>query len=221
MLEQASGLAFLAALTPAAVLVTAMYLGSASPRKTSLSYLAGAVAMSTLIGVIVVLALHSGHLNHPQQRTPRYGLRLGLGVVALAAGIIIARRKAKPTRSARKKPGLMSRLTARPSPLTAFITGLVIFAPSVTFIAAVQVVASAKASYAAIAGALALIVAIYVLSVWVPFALYLIAPDTTTRKLRAFDGWLHAHRHTLLVGGLVVAGVILILNGALGLTGVV
>jgi hypothetical protein len=221
VLEQASGLAFLAALTPTAIVVAAVYLGSASPRKTSLFYLAGAVVMSTLIGVIVVLALHSGHLSHPQQRTPRYGLRLGLGVVALAAGIINARRKAKPTLSATKKPGLMSRLMARPSPLTAFITGLLIFAPSVTFIAAVQVVATAQAGDAAIAGALALIVAIYVLGVWAPFALYLIAPDATTRKLKAFDGWLRAHRHTLLVGGLMLAGLILILNGTLGLARVV
>jgi hypothetical protein len=133
----------------------------------------------------------------------------------------MARRQAKPTGSATKKPGFMSRLMARPSPLTAFITGLLIFAPSVTFIAAVQVIATAKASDAAIAGALALIVAIYVLGVWVPYALYLIAPDTTTRKLKAFDNWLRAHRRTLLVGGLAVAGVILILNGTLGLAGVV
>jgi Sap, sulfolipid-1-addressing protein len=221
--EQAVGLAFLAALTPAAALVAGAYLGSASPRRTSLFYLAGAVVMSLVIGVVVVVALHAGHLNHPHQRAPRYGLRLGLGIVALVAGLVLARRRPRPSGRAKneKKPGLMSRLIARPSPLTAFVTGLVIFAPSVTFIAAAQVIATAKASDVAIAGALALIVAIDVLGVWVPFVLYLIAPDLTTRKLKAFDQWLAAHQHVLLVGGLTVAGVILTLNGILGLAGVV
>jgi hypothetical protein len=59
-----------------------------------------------------------------------------------------------------------------------------------------------------------------VLGVWVPFVLYLIAPDLTTRKLKAFDQWLTAHKHVLLVGGLTVAGVILTLNGILGLANV-
>src|SRR5271165_3530519 len=128
VLAQAAGLAFLAALTPTAVLVAAVYLGSATPRKTSFFYLAGAVGMSVVMGVIVIVALHAGHLNHPHQRTPRYGLRLGLGVVALAGSVVMARRKPKPPANAQKKPGLMTRLIARPSPLTAFVTGLIIFA---------------------------------------------------------------------------------------------
>jgi Sap, sulfolipid-1-addressing protein len=227
MLAQAAGLAFLAALTPTAVLIAAVYLGSSSPRTTSMFYLLGAVVMCVVMGVIVIVALHAGHLNHPHQRTPRYGVRLGLGVVALAAGVVMARRTPKPPggtgekKQKQKKPGLTSRLLTRPSPLTAFVMGLIIFAPSVTFIAAVQVIATAKASDAAIAGSLALVVAIDVLGVWVPFAFYLIAPDLTTRKLQAIDHWLSAHKRVLIVGGLLVAGVILTLNGSLGLAGVV
>lgn len=69
----------------------------------------------------------------------------------------------------------MARLIARPSPLTAFVTGLLIFTPSVTFIAAIQVIATAQSSDARIAAALA-VVAIYLLSVWVPYLLYLHRP---------------------------------------------
>ncbi|MGO8959340.1 MAG: GAP family protein [Streptosporangiaceae bacterium] len=221
MLVEAAGLAFLAALTPTVVLIAAAYLGSATPRRTSLFYLAGAVVMSVVIGVIVIVALHTGHLSQPRQRTPRYGLRLGLGIVAAAASIVMARRHPKPAGAAKKKPGPMARLMERPSPLTAFLTGLIIFAPSVTFIAAVQVIATSKASDPVIAGSLALIVAIDVLGVWVPYVLYLIAPDLTTRKLKAFDHWLAAHKQVLLVGGLAVAGLILTLNGILGLAGAV
>jgi hypothetical protein len=221
VLGQAVGLAFLAALSsPTALLVAAVYLGSASPRKTSLFYLAGAVLMSAVIGVIVILALRAGGLNLPHDRTPRYGLRLGLGVAALAIGVVIARRKPKPPRGDRK-PGLMSRLIARPSPVTAFTTGLLIFTPSVAFIAALQVIATAQTSDALIAGGLALVVAIDVLGVWVPYLLYLIAPEPTTRRLKAIDNWLRAHGRALLLGGLAAAGVFLILNGVLGLTGTI
>jgi hypothetical protein len=41
-----------------------------------LFYLAGAIVMSVVMGVIVILALHAGHLNHPHQRTP--GMACGL-----------------------------------------------------------------------------------------------------------------------------------------------
>ncbi len=220
MLAQAAGFAFLAALSPTAMLIAAVYLGSARPRRTALFYLAGAIVMCVAAGVVIIVVLHAGHLNLPHQRSPRYGLRLGLGVVALAAAVVVARRGARPRGSDQKK-GLMSRLVARPSPLTAFTAGLLIFSPSVTFIAAIQVIATAKASDLLIATGLALVVAIDVLGVLLPFVLYLIAPAPTTRRLRAFDHWLHAHGHVLILGGLAVAGVVLLLDGMLGLAGAI
>jgi hypothetical protein len=41
MLAEAAGFAFLAALSPTALLIAAIYLGSARPRRTVLCYLAG------------------------------------------------------------------------------------------------------------------------------------------------------------------------------------
>jgi hypothetical protein len=43
----------------------------------------------------------------------------------------------------------------------------------------------------------------------------------TTRTLIAFDSWLRAHQRILVIVGLVAGGVILILNGSLGLTGAI
>ena len=57
MLLQAAGFAFLAALSPTALLITATYLGSARPRFTALCYLAGAVFMSTLMAAVVLLVV--------------------------------------------------------------------------------------------------------------------------------------------------------------------
>ena len=85
MLLQAAGFAVLAGLSPTALLITAIYLGSARPRTTALCYLAGAVLISTVMGIAVLLLLRYGHFQLPGHRTPRYGLR-----IVLVVGLIIA-----------------------------------------------------------------------------------------------------------------------------------
>jgi hypothetical protein len=217
VIGEAAGFAVLSALSPAALLAAAVYLSSANPRKTLLIYLAGAVTMTVVLGVVLLVVIHAGGLNQPRQRQPRYGVRLGLGVIALTASLAISRRKPKPARPD-KKPGLINRLMTHPSPITAFVVGLLLFAPSVSFIAAVQVIATAKASDATTALALALVILIDVMFIWLPLGLYIAAPDATTRTLNAVNAWLRAHSHRLTVVLLAVAGVVLIGNGIYGLT---
>ena len=69
MLLQAAGFAVLAALSPTALLITAIYLGSARPRTTALAYLGGAVLMSTVMGIVVLLALRAGHFQYRNHQT--------------------------------------------------------------------------------------------------------------------------------------------------------
>ncbi len=250
MLAQAAGFAVLAALSPTALLITAIYLGSARPRTTALCYLAGAVLISTVMGIAVLLLLRSGHFQLPGHRTPRYGLRLGLGLLILAAIAVVARRKprllglsgqsARPGQSGNpghpgqpgqgRQPGqparqgqpgqgkgIVSRLVSSPSPLTAAVVGMLVFLPAVTFIAAIQVIATARAGVPLSALGLVIVIAINVAFIWLPFLAYLAAPDLTTRKLTAFNASLRAHGRILLMLALLVAGAILVVNGLLGL----
>jgi hypothetical protein len=168
------------------------------------------------LGIILLVVIHAGGLNHPHQRQPRYGLRLGLGVIALAASLLVAQRKPKPPAPG-KKPGLITRLTHHPAPIGAFVVGLLLFAPSVSFVAAVQVIATAKASDATTALALALVVLIDVMFIWLPLGLCLAAPDATTTTLQAVNAWIQAHSHLLTVVVLAVVGVLLVGNGIYGL----
>ncbi|MBV9382760.1 MAG: GAP family protein [Streptosporangiaceae bacterium] len=217
MLVQAAGFALLAALSPTALLVVAVFLGSDRPRQTGAYYLAGAVLMSVATGVIILVALRGGGLARPSQHEPRYGLRLGLGILALAGGAFMAVRGPKPPDPAKPQKGIVSRLVAAPGPRSAFAAGLLVFAPGVTFIAAVQVVATAKASVPLEAIGLAIVVVLNVILVWLPILAHLIAPERTGRALTAFNGWLRAHGHTIVVVVLVAAGVILTVNGLTGL----
>jgi Sap, sulfolipid-1-addressing protein len=217
MLLQAAGFAVLAALSPTALLITAIYLGSARPRTTALCYLAGAVLISTVMGAAVLLLLRYGHFQLPGHRAPRYGLRLGLGLLILAAGAVVARRQPRLPGPGQPGKGIVSRLVSSPAPMTAFVAGVFIFMPAVTFIAAIQVIATARAGAALSALGLVMVIVINVAFVWLPFVAYLAAPGPTTRTLAAFNAWLRTHGRILLILALLVAGAVLTVNGLLGL----
>lgn len=221
MLGQAAGFAVLAAVSPTALLVMAVFLGSANPRSTALMYVTGAVIMTVAMAVVLLLVLRATGLNQPREHDPRYGLRLGLGVIALAGAAYMGRRKRPPPAPSdgeARRPGLIARLTASPSPRTAFVLGLLLFAPSATFIAAVQVIATANAGVPVTAAAVLIVVILTVLIVWLPLLTYLAFPETTTRVLQAANDWLRTHGRLLVIGALWIAGTVLVVNGALGLT---
>jgi hypothetical protein len=220
VLLQAAGFALLAAISPTALLVMAVWLSSANPRRMAMLYVTGAVIMTVAMAVAVAVVIRFAGLNLAHRHDPRYGVRLGLGVLALAtAGIVLARKR--PRQDAGKEhKGFVARLISQPSPRAAFASGVLLFAPGATFIAAVQVVATSDASVAVIVLALVLVVAITAVVVWLPLVGYLAAPDATTRRLAALNGWLRIHGKTLVIYALGVAGVVLIVDGALGLSGV-
>jgi hypothetical protein len=132
-------------------------------------------------------------------------------------GAVVARRRPRPPDPSRPGRGIVARLLASPAPGTAIAAGLVIFTPALTFIAAIQVVATAQAGPALSAVGLILIIVIYVASIWLPFLAYLVAPELTSRKLTAFNAGLVAHGRAILVIGLMVAGAALAADGVFGL----
>ena len=129
MYEQAAGFAILAAISPAALLVMAVFLASANPRSTALIYVVTAMLMTVAMAVAVLLILRATGLEQPRQREPRYDLRLGLGILTLIVAAVIGRRRPPPEAMKKKKKkkkgqGLINRLTARPGPLTAVAAGI-------------------------------------------------------------------------------------------------
>ena len=198
MFEQAAGLAVVAACYPPAMLIAALYLASVRPGRMTALYVIGGAVIVSVVGTAALLAIRDAGLSLHSQHHTRYGLRLALGVVALVAAVLIYRRKPRrPDPANPGKPGipgrpkgrrLVDRLSGDPTPRTAFIVGVVMFGPSLTFIAAVQVVATAKASVTATVGAMVMIIVITLAFAWIPLVAYLIAPEFTARKLGAFRG---------------------------------
>ena len=218
MFEQAAGLAVVAAFYPPAILIVALYLASVRPGRTTALFVIGGAVIVTVVGAAVLLAIRDAGLSLHSQHQTRYGLRLVLGVVALVAAVLIYRRKPRQRDPAKpKKRSLIDRLSAEPRPKTAFIAGILMFGPSMTFIAAVQVVATAKASVAATVGAMAMIIVITLAFAWIPLLAYLIAPDRTVARLRGFEGWLRRHGKHVLVGSVGLIGILLVAEGIAGI----
>ena len=221
MLAQATGFAFLAAISPTALLVMAVFLGSAEPRRNAFMYTGGAVVVTVTTAVAALFVLRAAHLELPSRRAARYDLRLALGVLALAAAALLTwRRRSAPDRAARAGRNLVSRLTAQPSPRTAFTAGLIVFAPSLTFLAAVQVVATANISPLLTVVSLLVVVTVCLLLAWLPLLGYLAAPGKATDTLARCNRWVRAHGWEVTVWVLVACGLALVVNGALGLAGV-
>jgi hypothetical protein len=217
MLVQAVGYALLGAISPTALVVSAVFLGSENPRRAALFFLFGAGLVTVVTAVVLFLVLRAGGLSHPSEREPRYDLRLGLGVLALGVSLLLALRKPRPP-DPDKKPNLVMRMAARPGPRAAFAVGVLVFTPSITFVAAVQVIATSNADTALVIVGLTLVAAIDAMFAWLPLLLFMAAPEATTRRLKDLDRWLHSHGRQLLVVAAAIAGLALVADGIAGLT---
>jgi hypothetical protein len=223
VIAEAAGFALLASISPTALVVMAVFLGSPSPRTMATTFAAGAIAMTVTAGVASLFILRAVGLNLSVNHDPRYWLRLGLGVLALASAIFVSRRgrPAGPTPPGPDQPGgVVSRLVAKTTPRAAFYAGLILFAPSATFLAAVQVIASANTGLLVTLTGMLIVIALSAVAAWLPLLAYLAAPDATTDRLKAVNEWLRTQGRALAVAALAIAGLALVANGALGLAGV-
>jgi hypothetical protein len=91
------------------------------------------------------------------------------------------------------------------------------FGPSLTFLAAVQVVATATASVVATIGAMIMIVVLTLAFAWLPLLAFLLAPERTTRTLKSFDVWLKRNGKPVMVAAIAIIGLALIAQGISGL----
>ncbi len=99
MLFQAAGFALLAAISTAALLVMAVFLSSTEPRRIAVNYTLGAFVMTVVTAIAALVIIRSAGLNLSRGHDPRYGLRLGLGVLALASAVVLYLRQRAASRN--------------------------------------------------------------------------------------------------------------------------
>lgn len=177
-------------------------------------FLAGAAICTLAIGFAVVFALHGAGLGQQGQQSPRYGLRLGIGVAFVAAAVILARRPPRPKKQGESK---VTRAAQKGGLIAALIAGIVLYLPSPSYLSALQVVGSSKLSTASTAAWVIIVVAITLITIWVPTLVIVLAPGWSKPKLAALNSWLSRNSRTLLIVVLLVLGVWQIIDGIVGL----
>ncbi len=216
MPTQAIPLALLASLYPFGLAALLVLLNASRPRARSAVFLLGGALCLLAVGLLFVFVLRDAGLNQSSSSSERYGLRLGFGVLFLVAAWILAHRPPKP-----KKPdGELSRTSRAVSGsglLAVFGLGVVMYTPSPTYIAALDVVGGTKMSASATVFWVVITVVLVLITIEIPILLYFLAPGWTVPKLQALTTWLNRNGRTLLVYVLAVLGIWQVIDGVVGL----
>jgi Sap-like sulfolipid-1-addressing protein len=202
-LAAAIPLALVAGFSPTAVAVLIFYLGGEAPRRTLFAFLTGAAITTGLVAAAGIVILQGTGTVPRRHRSPSAALDLLLGAAMLVLAAVLARRPPR-TRPPKQR---------RRDPRGAFLLGLLLYTPSLFYLAALKQIADADARVVATAVSTLIVVALVLVSVEVPIALYLLAPDRTMRQLGALNGWMRRHSRTALVGAAAAAGVYLVVRG--------
>src|ERR1700742_327772 len=96
MPTQAIPLALVSSLYPFGLVALLLLLSATRPRARSAVFLLGAAVCLLTVGFLFVFVLRGAGLNQGSNGTPRYGLRLGLGVLFLIGARVLAHRPPRP-----------------------------------------------------------------------------------------------------------------------------
>jgi arginine exporter protein ArgO len=214
MPTQAIPLALTASLYPFGLAVLLLLAEAERYKGRVMVFLAGAAICTLAIGFAVVFALHGAGLGQQGEQSPRYGLRIGIGVAFVAVAVILARRPPKPKKSGESK---VTRAAQKGGLIAVLAAGVLLYLPSPTYLSALQVVGSTKLSTAATVGWVFVVVAITLITIWVPALIIVLAPGWSKPKLAALNSWLSRNSRTLLIAVLAVLGTWQIIDGIIGL----
>lgn len=211
---QAIPIALAASLYPLGIAALLVLTEAVRARPKVAVFLAGTLACTLPTGFVVVFALHGIGLDQDSRQSASDGLRLAIGVGLVVAALVIARRSPRP----RDKPSRAVTLAREGGLAGVLVASIVLYVvPSPVYLAALEVVGTAKLDTAAKVAWVFLVVALVLITVEVPVLLFLLAPEQTVPRLQALDAWLGRHTRTLLAGVLGVIGLWAFIDGLVGL----
>jgi hypothetical protein len=223
-------LSLLAMFNPTLLAAVTLMLLTENPKRLMLGYLLGAYTASITIGLAIVFALHdSGAVSTSKQTIgPVEDLVIG-GLLLLVAFVLGTdrdqplrerrerRKEAKQAKDGEKKEPLPMRLLGRGSPRIAFVVGLLLSFPGVSYLTGLSHID--KLGAAAVPTAL-LVVAfclIQQLFLEVPLIGYTLRPKEAQGAVDGFRAWLARNGRRAGIYVAVVLGALLIVRGIAGL----
>src|SRR5947199_97764 len=215
-------LAFLSALNPKLLALDLLLIENRRPRAMFLCLLLGGMAVALTIGLLDVLVFRADAIKH--QGTVSAGTDLAMGLLLLAAGGLLGRRKA-PVRAGgaqpgkpEKKDGWAQRVLAEPRLGLAMLVGALIGIPGASYLTALHNLVTGKSSTATQVIAVAVFVLIDFLLIIIPFAFLELRPEATKVLLKHGQDWLLGHALRLMTAIALLLGAYLAVSGLVRLS---
>jgi hypothetical protein len=224
-------LSLLAMFNPTLLAAVTLMLLTENPKRLMLGYLLGAYTASITIGLAIVFALHDSGAVSTSKQTIGPVEDLVIGALLLLVAYVLATDRARPLRERRekrklakqsknggeKKEPLPMRLLGRGSPRIAFVVGLLLSFPGVSYLTGLSHIDKLGAGVAPTVLLVIGFCLIQQLLLEVPLVGYILKPESTQGAVDGFRDWLARNGRRAGIYVAVVLGALLIIRGIAGL----
>jgi hypothetical protein len=224
-------LSLLAMFNPTLLAAVTLMLLTEHPKKLMLGYLLGAYTTSITVGLAIVFALHDSGAVSTSKQTIGPVEDLVIGALLLLVGFVLGTERDQPLRERRerrklakqakkggeKKEPLPMRLLGRGSPRIAFVVGLLLSFPGVSYLTGLSHIDKLEAG---VAPTVLLVIAFCLMQqllLEVPLVGYILRPEAAQGAVDGFRAWLARNGRRAGIGVAVVLGGLLIIRGVAGL----
>lgn len=223
-------LSLLAMFNPTLLAAVTLMLLLPNPKRLMVGYLLGAYTASISVGLAIVFALNDSSVTSTSKNTLSPLGDIVVGGLLLLVAVVLATDRDRPLRERRErrkdkkaqgeeeeKEPLPMRLLGRGSPRVAFVVGLLLSFPGVSYLTGLNHIH--KLDAAALPTALLVIAfcLIQQLLLEVPLAGYFVAPEKTADAVEGFRGWLGRNGRQAGIIVAAVLGALLLIRGIAGL----
>lgn len=223
-------LSLLAMVNPTLLAAVTLMLLLPNPKRLMFGYLLGAYTTSISVGLAIVFALHDSDAVTTSKRTIGPGEDLVIGALLLSVALVLATDRDRPLRERRarrksekkaknggeEKEPLPMRMLGRGSPRVAFVVGLLLSFPGVSYLAGLSRIDKLDAPGAATALLVIGFCLVQQLLLEVPLLGYALRPEGTQRAVEGFRAWLSRSGRQAGMMVAAVLGGLLILRGVIG-----
>ncbi len=224
-------LSLLAMFNPTLLAAVTLMLLLPNPKRLMLGYLLGAYTASISAGLAIVFALNDSSVTSTSKSALSPAEDIVVGLLLLLVAAVLASDRDRPLRERRarrrdakrthngdeEREPLPMRLLGRGSPRVAFVVGLLLSFPGVSYLTGLNHIH--KLDVPALPTALIVIAFCLVqqLLLELPLAGYLFAPERTERAVRGFRAWLARNGRQTGIIVAAVLGALVLIRGIAGL----
>lgn len=224
-------LSLLAMFNPTLLAAVTLMLLTERPKRLMLGYLLGAYTTSITLGLAIVFALHDSDAVSTSKQTIGPVEDLVIGGLLLLVAYVLGTDRDRPLRQRREKhkvakqaknggeekEALPMRLLGRGSPRIAFVVGLLLSFPGVSYLTGLSHIDKLDAAAAPTALLVIGFCLMQQLLLEVPLVGYVLRPEGTQRAVDNFRAWLARNGRRAGITVAIVLGALLIVRGIAGL----